>query len=109
VAVFFLRQHDTAPAIQAVLSDERGRIDLTAATEVRFTMWTSAAIKVNRILATINDAKGALVSYSWASRDTDTAGSYNCEWEILWNNGTQQTVPSDMNDTVEILADGDQI
>ena len=109
MASFYIKQHDTAPAIQAVLSDESGRIDLTAATDVRFTMWTSAAIKVNRALATITTAKSGLVSYAWQSRDTDTAGTYSCEWEITWSNGTKQTVPSDMNDTVLITADGDQI
>lgn len=109
MSVFYLRRNDTAPPIEVTLSDERGVIDLTAATTVHFTMWTDVAIKVNRAAATIVTAADGVVSYAWAAADTDTAGTYNCEWEITWSDGTQQTVPSDMNDTVQILADGDAI
>jgi hypothetical protein len=96
---FEIKQNDRRPLFVAVLKDDFGEVsesivNLTTATSAFFNMrLVGGAVKVNRGTATISDAAGGEVTYSWGTADTDTAGAYEAEVEIIWNDGKPETFP----------------
>ena len=55
--------------------------------------------------ATIVTAAAGLVRYSWNSGDTDTAGSYQAEFEMTYGDGSIETFPNSSNIQIDIMAD----
>src|SRR4051812_42228077 len=100
-----LKAHDTLPSIQATLS-----ADLTTATGVNFIMRPVAGgpVKVNAAAVIVTPATG-IVRYDWIPADTDTAGSYQAEWQVTWAGGKRQTFPTLTYHTVDVLADLDGV
>jgi len=96
---FEIKQGDQRPLFVVVLKDDFGEptetiVDLTAATGAVFNMrLVGGAVKVNRGSATITNAAGGEVTYAWGTADTDTAGDYQAEVEIAWNDGKPETFP----------------
>jgi len=108
VSDFSLKAHDRLPPIKAVISGGGGQpLDLTGAT-VTFIMRnkTGGTPKVNSAAVLVDAAAGS-VRYDWAEGDTDTAGSYQAEWQITWADGKQQTAPTLTYHTIDVLADLD--
>ena len=60
---------------------------------------SGGATKVNRGSATITNAAGGEVTYAWGTADTDTAGDFEAEVEVIWNDGKPETFPSGLNGT----------
>lgn len=87
--VFYIKTGDTAPSVEATLRVEGSVLDLTNATSVRFKMSNGLDEA-----AVIVDAAGGKVRYDWGSGQTDTAGTFDAEFEIAWTGGGVQTVPS---------------
>ena len=103
---FFIKQNDTSPALQATLKDSTGTaVDLSGAT-VRFHMRqigaTSAKVDA---AATVSDADGGVVYYSWAAADTDTVGSFEAEFEVTFTGGEIESFPNNRFIQVEITDD----
>lgn len=95
-ASFFIKQNDTGPSIQAVLTDSTGRTrSMTNASSVRFNMSKEDGTNVisGGIGAIDNAAKG-MVSYAWQAGDTAEAGIYNAEFEITYVNDQVETFPN---------------
>lgn len=101
---FTIVQNDTAPPIESTLRDEGVPIDLTNATNVRFHMED----KYNRVVVE-DDVTGrvsvtnhdlARVEYAFAPGDTTDVGDYTAEWEVVYDDGTSETFPTE--DKVEI-------
>lgn len=91
-----IKEGDRLPVLTATLKDADGvAIPLGTATSVKFLMAskTTGTLKVDAN-ATIVDAAAGQISYAWGANDTDTPGTYQCEFEILWNSGKKQTVPT---------------
>ena len=44
---------------------------------------------------TITDAATGVVTYNWGTADTNTAGDYEAEVEVMWNDGKPETFPND--------------
>jgi hypothetical protein len=94
---FTLSRGDTAPAIDAFVTDDAGEaIDLTGATGVTFSMWS-----VDDLNTAVINAAGAsvvapgtlgLIRYSWAEGDTDTPGNYLGRFALTLN-GERMSVP----------------
>lgn len=105
---FVLKSHDRLPAIRAALSTAGEPVDLTAATGVTFIMKATQGntVKVNAA-ATIVSAEEGVVQYEWLAADTDTAGEYIAEWQVVWSGGKKQSFPTLSYHTVSILADLD--
>jgi hypothetical protein len=102
---FQIKQNDTSPQIEAVLSDAAGTaIDLNGAA-VRFHMRRAGGAVVIDAAATIVTAAAGLVRYVWIAGDTATAGSYQAEFEVTYADGTIETFPNAANIQIDILAD----
>lgn len=96
---FVIKQGDLLPAITAVLTDAAGQpVDLSGLS-VKFIMRQIYA-DTNKInAAAIVDAdqvtnKGK-VSYTWQGTDTDTAGVYWAEWQVMFSGSKPETFPND--------------
>tara|TARA_R110001606_G_scaffold374883_1_gene532923 strand:- start:249 stop:572 length:324 start_codon:yes stop_codon:yes gene_type:complete len=90
---FIIKQNDTLPTLTAVLKDASGTVvDLTNCT-VTFKMGSEVATKTSAA-ATITSATQGGVSYQWTASDTDTAGIYLGEFEVVKPTGLKETFPN---------------
>jgi len=94
VASFFIKQDDTAPALQYTIKDEdEVAIDVSGST-VKFYMQDEHGVtKIDAGTVTLVDAANGVVSYAWAAPDTDTAGIYYAEFVVTFSDGTIRTSP----------------
>lgn len=95
-ASFYIKQNDTAPSIEVVLTDANGRYKSMAnASAVRFNMSTESgtSIVAGGVGTLVNAAKG-IVAYPWQTGDTAIAGTHNAEFEIEYINGQIETFPN---------------
>lgn len=99
MSTFTIKRRDTAPSIVYELSTEDGSVNLTGAT-VYFYM-----DNVINTIATVEDAAGGRVSYSWQTGDTDKAGEFNAEWEVVFSDGKKQTFPNSGYIKIKIVPD----
>lgn len=100
---FVIKQNDQRPYFRVQLTSNDAPVSLTGATSAKFIMKQGATTKVTAT-AQIIDAPNGIVQYAWAAADTNTAGTYNAEIEILW--GTErQTFPSSGYFAITIEAD----
>lgn len=103
--IFKIKEGDTSPSIQYALTPTS--VVLTGASVV-FSMRDRATgtIKVNRQAATIVTATVTpTVQYDWVTADTDTAGTYEAEFEVTYADTTVETFPNDGFITVTITGD----
>lgn len=100
------KRNDRLPEIAAALKDPNGAAQNLAGCTVRFVMRqpSAGAAKVNAA-ATVVDAAGGSVKYAWAASDTDTAGRYRAEWEVLFADGRRETFPNAGYLEIEIVED----
>lgn len=107
MADFSLKQHDRKPSIQATLLLDGSPVNLTGAT-VKFIMATGPGTtpKVNSSAVVVTAASG-IVRYDWLAVNTDTAGSFDAEWEVTFSDGTKQTFPTIDYISIDIEADLD--
>lgn len=106
MADFTLKQNDRQPSIRATLKGADGNAkDLSSSSEVRFKMGTSSGtLKINEVITPI-DAVNGVCLYEWGDEDTDTAGTFFAEFEVLDENGLKETFPNDKPLTITIKAD----
>jgi hypothetical protein len=97
---FYIKNGDTSPAYVVDLQDDvdstPAAIDLTDATSVTFKMRLASTTGAPAVDAAmdITTAASGRVTYEWQTGDTDTPGTYEAEFEILWTDGTIETVPN---------------
>jgi hypothetical protein len=108
---FTIKQGDRRPLFVVALKDNYGEVDeaavdLTTAGSALFNMRSSGgAVKISRGSAAITTPATGIVTYSWGTADVDTAGSYQAELEIVWNDGKAETFPNDSYWDVEFVDD----
>ncbi len=108
---FNIKQLDTAPAFVVALKDNFGEtteaaVNLTTAGSALFNMRnTGGSVYISRGSATITSAATGVVTYSWGTADTRTAGNYEAEIEIVWANGTVETFPNDSYWDITVVDD----
>jgi len=92
-----MKRNDSSPPLSAVLLDKATRLpaNLTGCTVV-FNMRPSGggAAKVSRSPAVVTDAAGGAVEYRWTAGDTDTAGTFEAEFEVSAPGNLIRTFPS---------------
>ena len=95
---FHVGRGDFLPDITIAATYSDGAvIDLTTATSPKFIMRSASAAdlstpKVNTT-ATVVDGSAGTMRYSWAGTDTDTAGTYIAEFEVVID-GKKLTIPN---------------
>lgn len=111
MADFTIKRNDTLPKIEATLQQNSIVYDLTGST-VKFIMKkTGAASAKVDAAATVVDAAGGQVEYTWDDGvgDTDTEGTYNGEFEVTTGAGEVLTFPNGADGTdyftIEITED----
>jgi hypothetical protein len=88
----YLKQNDTSPTLDAILTNAAGVVvDITGAS-VQFHMQKIGAttIKVDAE-ATVVDGAAGHVRYTLQAGDTDTPGSYKAEYQVTFSDGTIET------------------
>lgn len=102
---FYVKQNDTSPAMLATLQDAEGNaVNLTGAT-VRFHMRSVGGNPVVDAAATIVTPLSGIVRYNWVAADTDTAGTYQAEFEVTYADASIETFPNDGYIVVQIIDD----
>jgi hypothetical protein len=104
-----IKQGDRLPKLRATLQQGTppAAIDLTTAVAVKFQMRlvSNPATVKGPGACTIVTAASGIVEYAWGASDTDTAGTWEAEFEIEWSGGLKETVPNDGYFTVTIVDD----
>jgi hypothetical protein len=104
-----MKQDDTFPVLTAILSDQVGPVDLTAADSVKMIMKHSTGTPVVTGTCTIvtpqSGANQGKVTYDWVPADTSTTGTYDVEFQVTWNPGDIETFPNSGYKSLEIKAD----
>lgn len=93
--MFYIKQNDTLPALEAQLLDADGtpiNLDMCG---VKFHMKEAYGRKEIDRPATIADIEQGRVRVDWQTGDTDTTGLFRCEFEIIFTDDTILTVPND--------------
>lgn len=108
---FYIKRNDTLPPIEERLSDATGPISLTGHT-VKFIMRKGAIIKVEAAAVPDPDQvnRKGYVKYNWSgvTGDTDTAGTYEAEWEVTFSGGAgKATFPNDKADNTQVIVGAD--
>lgn len=101
---FWIKQNDTAPAIEAQLQDKDGNaIDISGAS-VDFHMEHKHGDESDVVDAgaTINDASSGKVQYNWQTGDTSTPGDYLAEWEVTYSDGSIESFPNNDEQQLEV-------
>jgi len=103
-----IKQNDRRPVASTVITRGGVIVDLDTAAGVTFKMkrFGRVDLKVNSA-AVITDAANGAVEYRWSAGDTDEAGKYFAEYEVLWADSTTETFPSLSHEIVLITSDLD--
>ena len=102
---FYIKRGDRLPYLEATLSDEGGSLTTLAGATVYFVMKQKGSdVTKVRALATIVDATARKVRYEWGVGDTDTAGLFRGEFEVIFG-GRPWTFPNPGFIPVNVIAD----
>ena len=105
---FYLKRGDRLPKMRRPLLGPDGlALDLTTASGVVMHMRNrdGGAVKITAgACAIIAPPTGGVVEYAWAATDTDTAGTFEAEFEVTFS-GLKMTVPNASNVSVRIGED----
>ena len=93
----YIKRGDTRPHFDVALEDLKGRpVNLTGST-ITFSMRDASTdvLKVNAATCTILNSHRGECRHSWLSENTDTAGTYEGEFNVVDKDSRSQTFPSD--------------
>lgn len=92
---FFIKQHDTFPAIEVEVKKDNGRpYDLSGVFIAKFAMRNSVGKTIFRKDAVVIDEENGVLQYIWDSEDTAVVGDYEGEFTLIFHGGDILTVPT---------------
>jgi hypothetical protein len=107
----YMVRNDTLPNLDVTLTDaDNDAIDLTDS-EVTFTMVDATDITSQKVVeqdCIILSGQGTgMVRYLWDATDTNTAGAYLAQFEIVYDAGGKLTVPTTDSLVIVVMEDYD--
>ena len=97
-----IKEGDTYPPLRAYLHQSDGKpIRVTGGVVKLLMRDKDNVLTINKPVEIIDPEKG-YVRYDWLTADTKTAGEYQAEFEITFQNGVKLSVPNDGYFTVNI-------
>ncbi|MFN6965236.1 MAG: hypothetical protein ACK4S4_15930 [Pyrinomonadaceae bacterium] len=110
---FYLKKGDTSPAIETILSDANGPVDLTGATVVLRMSPDGGGNPMLVATATVVTPQTGedlgKVTYDWQEGDTDFVGTHKAEWRVTFANGKKATWPRGSADTFDLIVIQDEV
>ncbi|WP_299945407.1 hypothetical protein [uncultured Ruegeria sp.] len=103
--VFLIKEGDTSPAIRYQLSLADGQTLVGASASFKVKNINGDVLKVDAS-ADIDTVENIL-TYSWITADTDTAGTYLAEFEVTYADSKIETFPNEGFIMIEVGADLD--
>jgi hypothetical protein len=104
ISTLSVRKDSTRPKLIAnVIGNDGSAVDLTGATAVTFTMYDSSTTVIDASAAVIEDYDDGQVSYTWATGDTDEAGTFYAYFEVAMPSSGVMLAPSKNELIIEIV------
>lgn len=102
-----IKRHDTYPPLGYLIRDSAGALLPVAGATVTFTMvsredGTTKVLRADGVVVGVGH-----IRYAWKAADTNMAGKFKAEFEVVLSSGEKFTVPNDDSLTVQILEDLD--
>lgn len=109
MADIYIKRNDREPSVNAVLWCGTDTASVTSAltgATLKFIMRPRGSVtpKVNAVASIISPANRT-VRYDWAAGDTDTAGTFDAEFEVTTAAGKKYTFPNGKHLEVQIAED----
>lgn len=93
--IFYIKQNDTSPAIAGALKDADGNAVNVSGSTIKFNMRSrGGAVKIDEGSGAVVSGVSGTVKYVWQAGDTDTAGTYEAEFEVTYTDATKETFPN---------------
>lgn len=95
-ATFYIKQNDTAPTIEAALTDSNGRRrTMETAAAVRFHMKDeNGNVLIENGIGNVQSPTKGIVAYEWQAGDTANTGIHSAEFQVTYDNGQVETFPN---------------
>lgn len=103
-ADYEIKRNDTGSELLATLSDAKGPIKLGTAKAIHIYL-KSDSLLVKTGAVEVVDAAAGKVKYVWQAGDLKEAGIYEVEFEIIWEDDTNTTVPNNTYKSLEVFPD----
>ena len=108
---FFIKRNDTLPSLEITVIDRaclgnKVPFNLSGVTACTFTMTNdSGDMKIMAKNAQIISYSGGSIAYNWDAEDTNEAGIFFGEFQLLFSSGGRMSIPQIGNISVEIGPD----
>jgi len=109
--MFTIKRNDTLPALQICLIDRgclggKEAYSLSGVTGVTFTMTNDCGeYKIFAKTAQTISASAGTIQYNWDAADTNEAGAFNGEFQLLYSDGNRMSVPQNGHIAINIPKD----
>jgi len=102
---FYITKGDRRPLFVVNLVDDynepsESAVNLTTAGSANFSMrgpmvgGVAAGTVINRLAGSITNAVQGEFTYPWSASDTTTAGTFQADTKVYWNDGKPETFPN---------------
>ncbi len=108
---FIIKRNDTLPALQLCLIDRgclggKESFNLDGVTGATFTMTNDCGeYKIFGKTAQIVSSSGGTIQYNWDAEDTNEAGKFNGEFQLLFSDGNKMSIPQNGQISINIPKD----
>jgi hypothetical protein len=106
-AAFVIKRHARRPYIRLLVKDQYGDpFDFTGAASVNFYMYDAlGVVKVSSTGTIETPVTTGVIRYAWGATDTNTAGEYRAEFDVVYTGGEKLTIPVKGNLAIRIYDD----